>query len=98
MMDDGNRMKETDADRAVKDRAYSVTVAELTSFIERWEQLDAERKDAVESQKEVMKEAKARGYDAKIIRKVIAIRARKPDDVAEEQAIMDLYCAALGMA
>ena len=76
---------------------YSVTADELRQFIERIEHLDAEKADIAEQQKEVMAEAKGRGYDTKVIRKVIALRKRKPDDIAEEEAIMDMYKAALGM-
>lgn len=90
-------MKETDADRAVRDAAYSVTAAELRQFIERYEQLEAERKEIASQQKEVMAEAKGRGYDTKVIRRIIALRKRNQDDVAEEEAILDLYKSALGM-
>jgi uncharacterized protein (UPF0335 family) len=76
---------------------YSVTADELRQFIERIEQLDAEKADLAEQAKEVMAEAKGRGYDTKVIRKVIALRKRKPDEIAEEEAIMDMYKAALGM-
>ena len=78
--------------------AYDVTAEELRQFIERFEHLDAEKKDIADQQKEVMAEAKGRGYDIKVIRKIIALRKRKPDDIAEEEAVMDLYKAALGMA
>ena len=74
-----------------------MTADELRQFIERIEQLDAEKADLAEQAKEVMAEAKGRGYDTKILRKVIALRKRKPDDIAEEEAIMDMYKAALGM-
>ena len=76
---------------------YSVTADELRQFIERIEQLDAEKADLAEQAKEVMAEAKGRGYDTKVIRKVIALRKRKPDDIAEEEAILELYKTALGM-
>lgn len=76
---------------------YSVTAEELRQFIERIEQLDAEKADLAEQAKEVMAEAKGRGYDTKVIRKVIALRKRKPDEIAEEEAIMEMYKAALGM-
>ena len=76
---------------------YSVTADELRQFIERIEQLDAEKTDLAEQAKEVMAEAKGRGYDTKVMRKVIALRKRKPDEIAEEEAIMDMYKAALGM-
>lgn len=42
-------------------------------------------------------EAKGRGYDTKVMKKVIALRKRKADDVAEEEAILDIYKSALGM-
>lgn len=80
------------------DSAYDVTADELRQFIERYEHLDAEKKDIADQQKEVMAEAKGRGYDIKVIRKIIALRKRKPDDIAEEEAVLDLYKAALGMA
>ena len=78
--------------------SYSVTADELRQFIERFEQLDSEKKDLAEQQKELMAEAKGRGYDTKIIRKVIALRKRKPDDIAEEEAVLEMYKTALGMA
>lgn len=77
--------------------SYSVTADELRQFIERFEQLDAEKKDVADNQKELMAEAKGRGYDTKILRKVIALRKRKPDDIAEEEAVLEMYKAALGM-
>lgn len=77
--------------------AYSVTADELRQFIERFEKLEAEKADIAEQQKELMAEAKARGYDTAVMRKIIARRKRKPDDLAEEEAIMEMYKAALGM-
>ncbi|MGQ0611165.1 MAG: DUF2312 domain-containing protein [Paracoccaceae bacterium] len=77
--------------------AFNVTADELRQFIERFEQLDAEKRDVAEQQKELMAEAKGRGYDTRIMKKVIALRKRKPDDLAEEEAILDLYKSALGM-
>ena len=83
---------------AVTDATYNVTAAELRQFIERYEHLEAERADIADQQKEVMAEAKGCGYDTKVLRKVIALRKREPDDIAEEEAVMELYKAALGMA
>jgi uncharacterized protein (UPF0335 family) len=76
---------------------YTVTADELRQFIERYEHLEAEKKDVTEQQKELMAEAKGRGYDTRVMRKVIALRKRKPDEIAEEEAIMEMYKAALGM-
>jgi uncharacterized protein (UPF0335 family) len=70
---------------------------ELRQFIERAEQLDAEKRDVAEQIKELFAEAKGRGYDTKVMRKVLALRRRKPDEVAEEDAILELYKTALGM-
>ncbi|WP_280517714.1 DUF2312 domain-containing protein [Falsirhodobacter halotolerans] len=90
-------MRETEADRAVADQAYGIAADELRQFIERFEQLESEKRDVNEQQKELMAEAKGRGYDTKVMKKVIALRRRKPDEIAEEEAIMDMYKAALGM-
>lgn len=77
--------------------AYNVTADELRQFIERYEQLESEKKDVTEQQKELMAEAKGRGYDTKVMKKVIALRKRKPDDIAEEEAVLEMYKQALGM-
>src|SRR6056297_1727312 len=71
---------------------------ELRQFIERFERLEAEKKDLADQQKEVMAEAKARGYDTKVMRKVIALRKRDKDDIAEEEAVLEMYKEALGMS
>jgi uncharacterized protein (UPF0335 family) len=70
---------------------------EIRQFIERYESLEAQKKDLAEEMKEVMAEAKGRGYDVKILKKIIAIRKRDKDDIAEEDAILELYKEALGM-
>jgi uncharacterized protein (UPF0335 family) len=79
------------------DSSYRVTADELRQFIERIERLDAERKDLAEQQKEVMAEAKGRGYDTKVMRKLITMRKRDKDDIAEEEALLEMYKEALGM-
>ncbi|MFV1534870.1 DUF2312 domain-containing protein [Phaeobacter sp. JH209B] len=76
---------------------YRVTAGELRQFVERFERLDAEKKELADQQKEVMAEAKARGYDTKVIRKVIALRKRDKDDISEEEAVLEMYKDALGM-
>ena len=80
------------------DHSYGIAAGELRQIIEQYEQLEAEKKDVAEQQNELMAEAKARGYDTKVLRKVIALRKRDKDDIAEEEAILDMYKAALGMA
>jgi uncharacterized protein (UPF0335 family) len=76
---------------------YAVTADELRQFVERFEQLESEKKDAMIQQKELMAEAKGRGYDTKVMRKIIALRKRKAEEIAEEWAVLELYGNALGM-
>ena len=80
------------------DMSYRVTADELRAFVERIERLDAEKKDLAEAQKEVMAEAKGRGYDTKVLRKIIAMRKRDAQDLAEEEAVLEMYKEALGMS
>lgn len=84
-------------EESVVDQSYRVTAEELRQFVERFERLEAEKRDLADQQKEVMAEAKGRGYDTKVMRKVIALRKRDKDDIAEEEAVLDMYKQALGM-
>lgn len=70
---------------------------ELRQFVERFETLEADKKAVAEDQKQLMAEAKARGYDTKVLRRIIAERKRDADAIAEEEAILDLYRSVLGM-
>ncbi len=84
-------------DDSVVEQSYRVSADELRQFVERYERLEAEKRDIADQQKEVMAEAKGRGYDTKVMRKVIALRKRDKDDIAEEEAVLDMYKQALGM-
>lgn len=77
---------------------YKVTGEELRQFIERVEHLEAEKKDIADQIKEVFAEMKGRGFDVKAVRAILKERQQNPDDVAEQEAILDVYRAALGMA
>lgn len=70
----------------------------LRLLIERIERLTEEKKGIADDIKDVYAEAKAVGYDTKVIRQVVRLRAMKPDDRAEMQAVLDAYMAALGLA
>ena len=85
------------SDTSVIDTTYRVTADELRQFVERYERLEMEKKDLADQQKEVMSEAKGRGYDTKVLRKSVAMRKRDPDDISEEAAVLELYKEALGM-
>jgi len=77
--------------------SYRVTAEELRQFVERFERLEIEKKDISDQQKEVMAEAKSRGYDTRIMRKIVSLRKRDLEDLAEEEAILSMYKTALGM-
>ena len=77
--------------------SYRVTAEELRQFVERFERLEIEKKDISDQQKEVMAEAKSRGYDARIMRKIVSLRKRDLEEVAEEEAVLSMYKTALGM-
>ena len=75
----------------------NVTGDELKQIIEVLESLEAEKGEVAARFKETLSEAKSRGFDTKAIRKLIAIRKRNRDDLAEEEAVLEVYMAALGM-
>jgi uncharacterized protein (UPF0335 family) len=77
--------------------ALPVTVDELRQFIERYEHLAAEKQDIADQQKEVMAEAKGRGYSVPILREIIKLRKMQPDDRAERDAVLDVFRQALGV-
>ena len=79
------------------DSSYRVTADELRQFVERYERLEIEKKDIADQQKEIMAEAKGRGYDTKVLRKIVALRKRDMNDIAEEEAVLAIYKEALGM-
>ena len=77
--------------------SYRVAADELRQFVERFESLEIEKRNIADQQKEVMAEAKSRGYDTKIMRKLVVLRKRDLQDLAEEEAILTMYKSALGM-
>ena len=76
----------------------NVAADELRLLIERAERLEEEKKDLADDIKDVFAEAKGRGYSPKTLRQVIAIRRKKKEEWQEEQAILETYMTALGMA
>lgn len=73
------------------------TDTRLRLLIERIERLLEERKGIQDDVKDVYLEAKAAGFDPKAMRLIIKLRAMKPDDRREMDAITDLYRSALGI-
>ncbi|MGW8202998.1 DUF2312 domain-containing protein [Sphingomonas sp. VDB2] len=75
----------------------NVAADQLRLFIERIERLEEEKKGIGEDVKDVYLEAKANGYDGKIMRQVIRLRKMQPHDRQEMEAILQTYLSALGM-
>lgn len=69
----------------------------LKSFIERAENLAEQKAALLDDIKELYAEAKNEGYDAKIIKKVLAIRKKGREEYNEEEAVLDLYLTAVGV-
>ena len=78
-------------DETSNDNVYRVTREEIRSFVERIENLNIEKNEISEQQKDVFAEAKSRGYDTRILRKVVSMRKRDPQDLSEEEAILEIY-------
>ena len=74
-----------------------VAADDLRLLIERAERLEEEKKGIADDIKDVMAEAKGRGYDPKAIRKILSIRKKKKEEYQEEEAILEVYMQALGM-
>ena len=69
----------------------------LRLLIERIERLEEEKKGIADDIRDVYAEAKAVGYDTKIMRQIVRLRKMRPDDRAEMETILDTYKAALGL-
>lgn len=69
----------------------------LKSFIERVERLEEEKAALMEDIKEVYGEAKSVGFDVKIMRRIIKLRKMDPEKRREEDEILELYAAAVGL-
>ncbi len=68
-----------------------VAASELRQFVERIERLRSEQADIKEQEKEVFAELKSRGYMSRPIRTLIKERATDPDELAEDQAVLEMY-------
>lgn len=72
--------------------------AELRGFVERIETMQAEIDERNADKRDIYAEAKARGYDVKALKHIVALRSKDPNAVQEFEAIVELYKANLGMA
>lgn len=76
----------------------SIEAGQLKSFVERIERLHSERKTISDDIADVYSEAKGTGYDTKVMKRVVRLRAMDRDKQREEEEILELYMNALGDA
>jgi len=81
-----------------EDSSSEISGNRLKSFIERIERLEEEKKTIAEDVRDVYGEAKATGFDPKIMRKIVSLRKSNLEKRREEQELLDLYMSAIGMA
>lgn len=75
----------------------SVSAAQLRQFIEKIERLEEDKAEIQNHIKDILTEAKAEGFDTKIMRQVIRMRKMKKEELIEHQELLDIYTHALGM-
>lgn len=91
-----NFKKSRNEDEEIKD-VGGVAGKRLNSFLERIERLEEEKKNLAEDIKDVYAEAKGVGFDVKIMRRIMKLRKMEPEKRREEDELLDLYMAAIGM-
>lgn len=88
------KVKEQDEDAG----SPEISANRLKSFIERVERLEEEKKTLAEDIRDVYSEAKSTGFEPKVMRKIVSLRKTNLEKRREEQELLELYMAALGMA
>ncbi|GGA60714.1 UPF0335 protein [Nitratireductor aestuarii] len=82
----------------VNETSQTVAAGQLRAFVERIERLEEEKKSISDDIKDVYAEMKGQGFDTKAIRTIVRLRKKDANERQEEEAMLDLYMAALGMA
>lgn len=75
----------------------AVAADQIRAFVERIERLEEERKSLGDDIGEVYAEAKGNGFDKKVLKRIVRIRAMNRDEYLEQEALLELYLTALGM-
>lgn len=78
--------------------SQTVAAGQIRAFVERVERLEEEKKTISDDIKDVYAEMKGQGFDTKAIRTIVRLRKKDRNERQEEEAILDLYMSALGMA
>lgn len=82
----------------ITETTQTVAAGQLRAFIERIERMEEDRRAVIEDIKEIYSEAKANGFDTKAMREIIRLRRKDAAEREEEDAMLELYMSALGMA
>ena len=85
------------SDEITNETAQTVAAGQLRAFIERIERLEEEKQTIADDIKEVYAEMKGSGFDTKAVRTIVRLRKKDQAERQEEEAMLDLYKAALGM-
>ncbi|WP_157016457.1 DUF2312 domain-containing protein [Mesorhizobium xinjiangense] len=86
------------ADDITSESSQTIAAGQLRAFIERIERLEEEKKSIADDIKDVYAELKGTGFDTKAVRHIIRLRKQDQAERQEQEAILDLYLNALGMA
>ena len=76
----------------------SVAQDQIRAFIERIERMEEEKKAIADDIRDIYAEAKGNGFDVKVLRQIVRIRKQDHAERMEQEALLELYMAALGMA
>ena len=82
----------------INETAQTIAAGQLRAFIERIERLSEEKDTITDDIKDVYAEIKGQGYDTAAIRTIIRLRKKDAAERQEQEAMLDLYMSALGMA
>ena len=82
----------------INETAQTIAAGQLRAFIERVERLEDEKSTITDDIKDVYAEMKGQGYDTKAIRTIVRLRKKDAAERQEQEAMLDLYMSALGMA
>ena len=78
------------------DGSATISAQQLRNFVDRIERLEQDKAGIADDIKDCYAEAKSLGYEVKILRKVIALRKKKPNERREEEELLEIYLQALG--
>lgn len=87
----------TMADTSTNNDVGGIAASQLRSFVERIERLEEEKKGLQDDIKDIFAEAKGQGFEVKVLRKIISLRKKSDQERQEEDELLELYMAALGM-